>query len=601
MKQINIVNTIDDAKNLVAKQLIYDNTQKKIIWTIQPNQGENFSLCEDNDGNIGPDIFVVSITYHDIDSSKEYEIYSDFRSMKIVKIVYNDREIERYVYVDETNYYDILYRFKFDNDGDNTVYFYFSKDFTDEEYILLNSGTIKSSLSTTVYLNKYISNIPTLGLVDKIICDAPVIKINKSKFFNPYKLESFEYSGVIEYIPDNAFDCSPGGESVKFKYMSLDFKEGLTYIGNNAFQYALIVGNLNIPSTCKYVGNNAFNSCKNITSVTINDGVEYIGQHAFYGLTVTSITIPGTVKTLERVIDYCQNLESIILKDGVENIENDLASQCPNLKYVEIPGTVKKLNKYILQTNKNIETVILGDGIEYIDDEVFRQCSLLTEITLPDSIKSIGSNAFFMCTGLTELTLPNSLTSIGSSAFVNCMMLKNVTLSNADIIDSSVFNGCANIENITINNTKILNNIFDTCKKIKSVTLNNTEIIGDSVFINCKSLIELTLSNNLKSIGINTFQGCSGLTELTLPDSLTSIGKYAFAGCASLTELTLPNSLTLIGQYAFAGCTNVIIHVPETVETIEDGAFADVKKVVLKNYTRFDNWQTWGATEIVEE
>ena len=84
-----------------------------------------------------------------------------------------------------------------------------------------------------------------------------------------------------------------------------------------------------------------------LTSVTINDGVEYIGQHAFYECTgLTSITIPGTVKTIERAIDYCQNLESIILKDGVENIEDDLASQCYNLKYVEIPGTVKKLNKY---------------------------------------------------------------------------------------------------------------------------------------------------------------------------------------------------------------------------------------------------------------
>ena len=29
MKQINIINTIDDAKDLIAKQLIYDNTQKK--------------------------------------------------------------------------------------------------------------------------------------------------------------------------------------------------------------------------------------------------------------------------------------------------------------------------------------------------------------------------------------------------------------------------------------------------------------------------------------------------------------------------------------------------------------------------------------------
>ena len=400
MKQINIVNTINEAKNLVAKQLIYDNAQKKIIWTIQPNQGENFSLYEDNDDNIGPDIFVVSITYHNIDSSKEYQIYSDFRSMKVVKIVYNDREIERYVYVDETNYYDILYRFKFDNDGDNTVHFYFSKDFTNEEYILLDSGTIKSSLSITVYLNKYISNIPTLGLVDKIICDAPVIKINKSKFFNPYKLESFEYSGVIEYITDNAFDCSPGGESVKFKYMSLNFKEGLTYIGNNAFQYALIVGNLNIPSTCKYVGNNAFDSCKNITSVTINDGVEYIGQHAFYN-----------------------------------------------------------------------------------------------------------------CTGLIELTLPNSLTSIEEWTFYNC----------------------------------------------------------------------------------------TGLTELTLGNSLTSIGDSAFFNCMGLTEIILPNSIKSIGNSAFVYCTDATIYVPETIETINSGAFGGVKKVVLKNYTRFSNWESWGAREIVEE
>ena len=159
MKQINIVNTIDDAKNLIAKQLIYDNTQKKIIWTIQPNQGENFSLYEDNDGNVGPDIFVVSVTYHDIDSTKEYQIYSDFKSMKVVKIVYNDREIERYVYVDETHYYDILYRFKFDNDGDNTVHFYFSKDFTNEEYKLLQETIINSAGQTTVYLNKYIIEV----------------------------------------------------------------------------------------------------------------------------------------------------------------------------------------------------------------------------------------------------------------------------------------------------------------------------------------------------------------------------------------------------------------------------------------------------------
>ncbi len=88
----------------------------------------------------------------------------------------------------------------------------------------------------------------------------------------------------------------------------------------------------------------------------------------------------------------------------------------------------------------------------------------------------------------------------------------------------------------------------------------------------------------------------------TFSNSLTSIKSGAFSDCSGLTgELTLPDSLTSIGDGAFAGCTNAIIYVPETVETIKDGAFAGVKKVILKNYTRFDNWQSWYATEIVEE
>ena len=90
MKQINIINTIDEAKNLVAKQLIYDNTQKKIIWTIQPNQGEDFSLYEDVDGNLIADMFKISITYHNIDSSKTYNLGLTNES-NILKVKLNNR------------------------------------------------------------------------------------------------------------------------------------------------------------------------------------------------------------------------------------------------------------------------------------------------------------------------------------------------------------------------------------------------------------------------------------------------------------------------------------------------------------------------------
>ena len=62
MKHIKIVNTIDDAKNLVAKSLIYDNIHKQNInWLQQPDQGEVFSINEGTAGNLMSDSLQDSV------------------------------------------------------------------------------------------------------------------------------------------------------------------------------------------------------------------------------------------------------------------------------------------------------------------------------------------------------------------------------------------------------------------------------------------------------------------------------------------------------------------------------------------------------------
>ena len=93
MKHIKIVNTIDDAKNLVAKSLIYDNIHKQNInWLQQPDQGEVFSINEGTDGNLMPDMFKISITYHNIDSSLTYDLgFGD--AFDILKVALNGRYV----------------------------------------------------------------------------------------------------------------------------------------------------------------------------------------------------------------------------------------------------------------------------------------------------------------------------------------------------------------------------------------------------------------------------------------------------------------------------------------------------------------------------
>ena len=426
MKHIKIVNTIDDAKNLVAKSLIYDNIHKtKINWLKQPDQGEVFSINEGTDGNLMPDMFKISITYHNIDSSLTYDLgFGD--ALDILKVALNGREIDK----------STLTSLVFDNDGDNILDVYINKDPNNESVDIHWSNVSPEIDPVTVHINKYIGNIPFLSYnIKEVICDAPIIKIRDS-IFGSTNIESFEYDGVIEYI-----------------------------------------------------GNNGFMSCKNLKSIELKDGLQYIGNSAFDSSGLTG------------------------------------------------------------------------------------------ELTLPNSIKSIGNNAFGCCSGL-----------------------KSVTIYNGDILESGVFSDCTNIENIIIYNMKIyISSIFNSTN-IKSVTLYNTEIINSGAFSGCTSLTQITLPNNLTIIRSGAFAGCIGLTELTLPNSITIIDSGAFSGCSGLTgELTLPNSLKSIGYSSFEGCTNATIYVPETIETINNGAFNGVKKVILKNYTRFDNWQTWGATEIVEK
>ena len=89
---------------------------------------------------------------------------------------------------------------------------------------------------------------------------------------------------------------------------------------------------------------------------------------------------------------------------------------------------------------------------------------------------------------------------------------------------------------------------------ITSVVLPNSLLsIGNRAFDNCTALANITWSNSLLSIGVQAFQACA-FTNLVLPDSITTINQGAFAACNTLTSVILPNSLTTLGYGVFMSC-----------------------------------------------
>ena len=127
------------------------------------------------------------------------------------------------------------------------------------------------------------------------------------------------------------------------------------------------------------IGNSAFNECISLTSITIPDSVTSIGTYAFSGCrSLTSITIPDSVTSIGAyAFQSCSSLTSITIPDSVTSIGASAFNSCSGLTSITIPDSVTSIGNF-----------------------AFSYCISLTSITIPDSVTSIGSYAFYNCKNL---------------------------------------------------------------------------------------------------------------------------------------------------------------------------------------------------------
>ena len=135
--------------------------------------------------------------------------------------------------------------------------------------------------------------------------------------------------------------------------------EGMTSIGNYAFQGCSSLSAINIPESVTSIGNSAFSVCSGLTDITIPEGVTSIGNSAFYG---------------------CSSLTAITLPEGVTNIESSVFYNCTLLTSITPP-----------------------EGVTSIGERAFGNCYSLTTIVLPKNLKNIYSQAFANCLELHDV------------------------------------------------------------------------------------------------------------------------------------------------------------------------------------------------------
>ena len=234
--------------------------------------------------------------------------------------------------------------------------------------------------------------------------------------------------------------------------------EGVTKIGEYAFNNCTGLTSVTIPDSVTSIGIYAFNNCTGLTSVTIPDSVTSIGSSAFYntawynnqpnGLVYAGKvaykykgTCPATVEIKDGTLGIagyafsnCTGLTSVTIPDNVTSIGSNALYNCTGLKTIYYTGTSEQWNavskgsnwayncsyELVCLASEGLEFTLSTDGTYYILTGM-GTCTD-TQVTVPSKysglpVQQIGENAFSGNTTVTALVLPKSITTVADTAF----------------------------------------------------------------------------------------------------------------------------------------------------------------------------------------
>lgn len=420
-------------------------------------------------------------------------------------------------------------------------------------------------------------------------------------------------------------DPSYGGEPEDFDFEYKDrvteiiIEEGITGIGEYAFEGYTNLKKVTIPSTVKVIRQNAFRNCTSLTNIKLPDNITEIESGAFEDCTsLKTIRLPANLETIPLWgFRGCTSLETVEIPDGVTEIGSSAFRNCRELRKITIPETCQEIGDgafYGCEVLKRLEIPAAVDVIPYgmcdqctrleevvirgaseIGEYAFSGCRRLKEADLPEGLTSIGYRAFFWCESLEAVTLPTTLVSMGEEAFANSRISEAVLAEGFASLGRSAFDCCKNLQRAVIPSTltEIPGNAFYECTSLADVEIaEGVTVIGESAFSGCPAN-NLRIPGTVTSVGEYALRG-SGIMEAVLPESLVSMGRCAFYNCKDLQKIVIPSTLQQVPMYAFRGCENVTsLVIAEGPTSIEADAFSPLaidSLVLPDSITDIDSW-----------
>lgn len=217
---------------------------------------------------------------------------------------------------------------------------------------------------------------------------------------------------------------------------TVEIKEGITHIGEYAFEECKNVSRVVIPNSVKTIGSSAFAYCEKLSDVVIPNSVEEISGNAFECCkALKSVTIPESVNTIGPwAFTSCTNLESITLPNHPIAIWQEVFSYTA---YYNDESNWKDDVLYVGNHLVKAQETISGkykilNGTKSIAAQAFLHCVDLTEVTIPEGITEMMFGTFGFCEKLEKVILPKSISKMSQPSFYGCTNLSEITILNPD-------------------------------------------------------------------------------------------------------------------------------------------------------------------------
>ncbi len=395
--------------------------------------------------------------------------------------------------------------------------------------------------------------------IESIVIPSSIKSIAFSAFSYCTELKSVTIAEGVESLGQNLFD---GCTSLK----EVVIPESVTKISSHVFKNCSSLEKVTLPKSLTEIPERMFAGCNSLKSIELHEGITSIGEAAFYNCSsLAEPTFPSTLKSIENgSFSGCVSFKELVIPATVTEISPYSFTDCTSLESAAFPITSSNNSEYqecksifgsdLPESLKTIVINALPAGVTELASSVFKNCNNVESITLPDGITSIGSEAFSGCHSLISLNIPSTVTSVGIGAFDNCQSLEYAEADGVYYLGDGqnpyvVVMGAVDPENVT----------------------------------------ELTVADSAKVIVPSAFANCQKLTSISMP-AVTEIGAYAFSSCSQLSRISIP-SVIEIGEYAFRGCSSLAsITIPETLERINNGAFAGCTRLTSVHITDIEKW-----------